>query len=240
MQQKSKVQDGRSCRAGRQAQILATGVEPSPPFISALRTRGVVVMHQTSRPVHSSAGNTLRRPCPQLTFGHDCYVAIRGQARFSSLPTIERTTNGLTLDQNVHEAVVIMAVEDLDALEGRRWSSFGSCGAAASRPVRGEITTSEWLDEAASGLWCARSDLRLSSTRTAARHSPRACQIRRGRVCGVPFGALADNPHRVRLPSAPVRGHYGSSGEYEFRLPASMTTRRSSTSSRRPSIDAYR
>lgn len=72
------------------------------------------------------------------------------KARFSELTEeVERTHERLTVTKNGHEAVVVMAVEDLDALEATLELLRDSAAQRRIAQSEAEITQGDWLDEAA-------------------------------------------------------------------------------------------
>jgi antitoxin YefM len=72
------------------------------------------------------------------------------KARFSELADeVERTHERLTVTKNGREAVVIMAVEDLDALEATLELLRDPAAQRRVAQSEAEITRGEWLDEVA-------------------------------------------------------------------------------------------
>lgn len=72
------------------------------------------------------------------------------KARFSELAEeVERTHERLTVTKNGHEAVVIMAVEDLDSLEATLELLRDPAAQRRIAESESEIAEGEWLDEAA-------------------------------------------------------------------------------------------
>lgn len=72
------------------------------------------------------------------------------KARFSELAEeVARTHERLTVTKNGHEAVVIMAVEDLDALEATLELLRDPAAQRRIAQSEAEIDRGEWLDETA-------------------------------------------------------------------------------------------
>ena len=71
------------------------------------------------------------------------------KARFSELAEeVERTHERLTVTKNGREAVVVIAVEDLDALEATLELLRDPAAQRRIAQSEAEITRGEWLDEA--------------------------------------------------------------------------------------------
>jgi prevent-host-death family protein len=71
------------------------------------------------------------------------------KARFSELADeVERTHERLTVTRNGREAVVIMAVEDLDAIEATLELLRDPAAQRRIAEAETEIARGEWLDEA--------------------------------------------------------------------------------------------
>jgi antitoxin YefM len=72
------------------------------------------------------------------------------KARFSELADeVERTHERLTVTRNGREAVVIMAVEDLDSIEATIELLRDPAAQRRVADAEAEIARGEWLDEAA-------------------------------------------------------------------------------------------
>lgn len=72
------------------------------------------------------------------------------KTRFSELAEeVERTHERLTVTKNGHEAVVIMAVEDLDSLEATLELLRDPAAQRRIAESEAEIARGEWLDEEA-------------------------------------------------------------------------------------------
>jgi prevent-host-death family protein len=70
------------------------------------------------------------------------------KARFSELADeVERTHERLTVTRNGREAVVIMAVEDLDAIEATLELLRDPAAQRRVAQAEAEIARGEWLDE---------------------------------------------------------------------------------------------
>ena len=70
------------------------------------------------------------------------------KARFSELADeVERTHERLTVTRNGREAVVIMAVEDLDAIEATLELLRDPAAQRRIAQAEAEIARGEWLDE---------------------------------------------------------------------------------------------
>jgi antitoxin YefM len=71
------------------------------------------------------------------------------KARFSELADeVERTHERLTVTRNGREAVVIMAVEDLDSIEATLELLRDPAAQKRIAEAEAEIARGEWLDEA--------------------------------------------------------------------------------------------
>jgi len=71
------------------------------------------------------------------------------KARFSELADeVERTHERLTVTRNGREAVVIMAVEDLDSIEATLELLRDPAAQKRVAEAEAEIARGEWLDEA--------------------------------------------------------------------------------------------
>lgn len=79
------------------------------------------------------------------------------KARFSELADeIERTHERLTVTRNGREAVVIMAVEDLDSIEATLELLRDPAAQKRVAEAEAEIARGEWLDEATVRAMVAR------------------------------------------------------------------------------------
>jgi prevent-host-death family protein len=80
------------------------------------------------------------------------------KARFSELADeVERTHERLTVTRNGREAVVIMAVEDLDSMEATLELLRDPAAQQRVAAAEAEIGRGEWLDEATVRAMLARS-----------------------------------------------------------------------------------